>query len=227
MLFRALWGTTLASLSALFLSPGLALAQEPESAETAPDQEEPPALVPLRSDLVGGHFQVGLTGVLSFPFGSTAKDVGTRTRAGWGGGGIVDLAYGLDRYVALGAYAEWNALGSSKNCTDCTGTFLGTGAFVRYHLGQGLRLDPWVSYGLGYAAFGSEEGPDVAHYSGVEWLRLQVGADWYVTRGFLLGPVLGLSAAHAIERPKLEDPGGPMMRAILGLRIAFDTPGRD
>lgn len=232
MFLRALSVTVLTASVAIVADTTPASAQEPTPAtakEDAADEgdDEPPApTVPFRRDFVGGHFQVGLTGLLAFPFGSVSKDLGTRSRTGWGGGGTVDLTYGLDRFVALGAYAEMNAFGDSKKCQDCTGRLLGSGAFVRYHISQGLRLDPWVSYGVGYFAFGSEETDKLAHYSGLEWMRLSIGADWYVAPSFLIGPVLGLSAGHAIERPDGESPGGPMMRATLGVRFALDAPGR-
>jgi hypothetical protein len=228
MLLRALRVTVLLNLIAILAGTVPALAQQPESAQTSASEEEekPPELVPYRRDWVGGHFQAGVTGQLSFPFGSVAKDVGARTRSGWGGGGVVDLSYGLDRFVALGAYAGMSQLGDGSKCVDCSGTLLGAGAFVRYHVSQGLRIDPWVSYGLGFSGFGGEGSGEVSHYSGVEWLRLQVGADWYLTPSLLLGPVLGLRAAHLIERPLLEDPGGPLMSATLGFRFALDTPGR-
>lgn len=229
MLFRALRVTALSGLIFAAAPPGPAFAEQPPPAtapENAEKEERAPELVPFRRDAIGGHFQVGLTGLVTFPFGSTSKDVGARTRAGWGGGGAIDLTYGVDRYVALGAYAEMGALGESRKCQACTGTFLGSGAFVRYHVSQGLRLDPWVSYGLGFTGFGGKDGDEVSHYSGVEWMRLGVGADWYLSPGLLIGPVFGLSAAHMVERPKLEAPGGPLMRATIGLRIAFDSPGR-
>lgn len=229
MLLRALRVTVLSGLLAAFAATTPAFAQQPESAgDTAPENEDEPSpdLVPFRRDAVGGHFQAGLTGLLAFPFGSSAKDVGTRTRAGWGGGAALDLAYGVDRFVALGAYAEMNWLGDSAKCVDCSGTVLGSGAFVRYHVSQGLRIDPWVSYGVGFLGFGGEDQGDVSTYSGVEWMRLQVGASWYLAPSLLVGPVLALTAAHMVERPDLEEVGGPLMRATLGLRIAFDTPGR-
>lgn len=229
MLLRALRVTALSGLFLGLAVPVPAFAQQPKPADAPPtsrEAEPPRELVPFRRDAVGGHFQAGFTGLLTFPFGSTSKDVGTRTVAGPGGGGIVDLAYGLDRFVALGAYAEMNALGDSRKCGACSGTLVGTGAFVRYHVSQGLRIDPWVSYGLGFAGFGGKDDDEVSHYAGVEWMRLQVGTDWYLAPNLLLGPVFGLSAAHMVERPELEDPGGPLMRATIGLRIAFDSPGR-
>lgn len=229
MFLRALRVTALWALLAASAVPASAFAQQPESADSdtsTETDESPRELVPFRRDTVGGHFQVAVAGLLTFPFGSPAKDVGTRTKAGWGGGAALDLAYGVDRFVALGAYAEMNWLGDSTRCIACKGTLLGTGAFVRYHVSQGLRIDPWVSYGAGFVALRGENEGDVSRYSGVEWMRLQVGADWFLTPSLLVGPVLGLSAAHMVERPSLEDPGGPLMRATLGLRIAFDAPGR-
>ena len=97
---------------------------------------------------------------------------------------------------------------------------------VRYHVGQGLRLDPWVSYGFGLLMYGADSETQTFHYAGLELVRFQLGANWYAGRHLVLGPVLGVSAAHFIDRPEDESSGGPAMRGTVGIRFAFDTPGK-
>lgn len=209
-------------------SPSLGHAADdlpPESTARETDSEAP-QLVPFRQDYVGGHFQVGGTGVLLAPFGNVAEDVGHLSRGGPGGGAQIDLGFGVDRFVFLGAYGEVQWLGASDSCSSCSATTIGAGLFARYHLVQGMRFDPWVSYGLGYRGLSSESDDGSTSYVGLEWLRLQLGATWYATSQLGLGPVLQLGAGTMISRPDGESPGGTHFRAQLGLRIALDIPGR-
>src|SRR5690606_34270479 len=123
---------------------------EASSVPPSPEDEEPaPQLVPFRRDAIGQHLQVGATANLLLPFGSVSENVAVWDRSGLGGGGSLDITYGLDRFVALGVYGEMAWLSSSPRCENCSATLLGAGGQVRYHVGQGLKLDPWVSYGFG------------------------------------------------------------------------------
>lgn len=231
MLFRSPSPGALALVLMTAFNPVSALADDgtPKGPTpiSAPDEDEtPPELVPYRADAVQGHLVVGLTGSLEFPFGSVSDGVLARERSGWGGGGTIDLSYGVDRFVALGAYGGVSRLGPSNRCEGCTASLLGAGGLVSYHISQGLKLDPWISYGFGIVAFGNEDEAFNSHYSGLEIIRLQVGANWYGSRHFILGPTAGLSIAHLYNRPPEETSGGPLVRALLGLRVGFDVPGR-
>jgi hypothetical protein len=199
---------------------------EPSLTAPVTDDEPPPELVPFRRDAIGKHLQAGITANLLLPFGSVSEAVAVWSRAGLGGSGTLDVTYGLDRFVALGIYGEMGWFGNSGACGDCSATLLGAGGQVRYHVGQGLRFDPWVSYGLGLLVYGARSDAEVFHYAGLEVVRFQVGANWYANRHLTLGPVLGLGAAHMIDRPEGERSGGPFMRGSVGLRVAFDMPGR-
>jgi len=210
--------------------PTDARGQEPvEASPSQPPEvdEPPPELVPFRRDAIGQHLQAGVTANLLLPFGSVSEGVPISSRSGFGGGGTVDLTYGLDRFVSLGVYGEMAWLGSSPRCgSSCSASSLGAGGMVRYHVGQGLRLDPWVSYGFGLFMYGADSETEAFHYAGLELMRFQLGANWYASRHLLLGPVFGLSAAHFIDRPAGESSGGPVIRGTFGIRIAFDVPGR-
>jgi hypothetical protein len=208
--------------------PCVARASDDSSSSSTDGEDEnaAPELVPFRQDYVGGHFQIGATGVLLTPFGNVAKDVGHLSRGGPGGGAQVDLGFGVDRHVFLGAYGEMQWLGKSDSCSLCSANTIGAGLFARYHLVQGMRFDPWVSYGLGYRGLSSDDGETSKSYVGLEWMRLQLGATWYATAQLGLGPVLQLGAGTMIGRPDEEAAGGIHFRAQLGLRLALDLPGR-
>lgn len=209
------------------LAPCLALAETDSATATpATAEEEPVELVPYPTDYVGGHFQIGATGLLTSPFGNVSKDVSHLARSGPGGGAGLDLGFGVDRFVFLGAYGEMQWLGSSDACPSCSGTTIGAGLFARYHIVQGMRFDPWVSYGIGYRSLSSTNDTTSNDYVGLEWLRLQLGATWFATSGLGFGPVLQLGAGTMIGRPDGESAGGTNFRASLGLRIALDVPGR-
>lgn len=228
---KAALGAFLVCLTA----PGTLFAAEPESgrgsdafpSSDGPEDEEP-ALppVPLKTDKVGGHFQVGAGGTLAQPFGNVAEDVRSRYRGGIGGGPQFDLGYGLDRFVFVGAYGEMQWLSEAQVCADCSGSTWGAGLFVRYHLVQGSRLDPWLSYGVGYRSLSSDSKGESLSYAGIEWMRLQFGATWFATPHLGLGPVIQLGAGTMTNRPTSEDAGGTNFRFQLGLRVALDFPGR-
>jgi hypothetical protein len=207
--------------------------EEPKRPEPLPgdqlDEEEPePPLIPPAADTLAGH--VDVTGSIAFavPFGQLEEGVDQTSVIGSGHGVGLDIGIGVSRTVAIGAWGQALALGDSDDCIDCSGASLAFGGFVRYHLVQGVRFDPWMSAGLGYrtTTFSGVPGGDV-DYSGIEWLRLQVGGDWYPFSHVGLGPFMeldmgiygdksvgsiGESAAHWLFQT--------------GLRITLDIPGR-
>lgn len=228
---KAALGAFLVCLTA----PGALFAEEPgdgrgsDAAPTleAPEEEEPsPPKVPLQKDKVGGHFQIGVGGTMVQPFGNVAEDVGSRYRGGMGGGPQIDLGFGLDRFVFVGTYGEMQWLSEASVCAECSGMTWGAGLFVRYHLVQGSRLDPWLSYGVGYRALAAESQGQSLSYAGVEWMRLQFGATWFKTPNLGLGPIIQLGAGTMTTRPATESPGGASFRFQVGLRVALDLPGR-
>jgi hypothetical protein len=155
-----------------------------------------------------------------------AQDVPQAAHAGFGEGLQGDLSYGLSRHLMLGAYVEQSWLGGSNKCSDCNAQSFGAGAFARYYLAQGLRLNPWLSYGLGYTDLRSSGSQQDATYAGLDWMRLQMGTDWSVAKYFSVGPTVGLNAGTMVDRPAGEFVGGPYVRFHFGLRLALDFPGR-
>lgn len=188
-------------------------------------QEEPPASIPFEKDQVGGHLQVVLGGGYAAPFGHIAHTVKSTARSGDGWGGMGELSYGLDRSVVVGAYGEYQGLGSSGRCPSCRASSWGGGLFVGYHFVQGLRFDPYVSYGLGYRAISSKGTNSDSSYQGLEWLRLQVGGNWFVLPQLGIGPYLQLGGGTMLGLPNDEEVKGSYWRLQAGIRITLDLPG--
>lgn len=186
-----------------------------------------PVLAPFAGDSLSGQFQVGVGGMFSVPFGEVSPGVDIFPKTDVGFGPAIDLGLGVARHFVVGAYGEVTFHGAASQCVDCSSQSWATGAFVRYHLVQGLRFDPWVSYGIGYRALNTDSasGRD-SQYGGLEWLRVQFGGDWYATRQLGFGPFVELGAASFLSRPANEEAGGVNWRFQSGIRILLDLPGR-
>jgi hypothetical protein len=212
-------------LVAALCSPSLAHASELSADEPKAPTEEV-ELVPLKLDHLGGHFLLSLQGAFVAPFGRLSQDVESLERSGNAFGTGLHLGYGLDRYVSAGAYGEMDFHWDSKRCPDCSATSIGAGLEVQYHLVQGLRLDPWLSYGVGFRRFAAEVEQTHPKYWGLEWLRVAIGADWFALSQFALGPFAQFTAATMLKTPGQEDIGGTSWRYLMGLNVLFDLPGR-
>lgn len=213
-----------ALLLPLFWMAEAKAAEPPPADDSGPEKTPPP--VPYQPDGVGGHFLLGVTGNFAVPFGHLAEEVSYRDRAGDGWGGLVDVGFGLDRYVVLGAYGEALWLGDSTACMTCSATSFGAGGFVRYHFAQGLRIDPWISYGIGFRQLSTESVARDHDYSGLEWFRLQLGATWSILPQLGLGPVMQFTGATMLATPDGQEIGGSSWTFQLGIRMSLDLPGR-
>ncbi len=79
------------------------------------------------------------------PFGELPDHNNNAANLGAGLGVAGDLGFGLSRSVVIGAWGTFASYGSN-------GTSFGVGPFVRYHLVQGVRFDPWIFLGAGFGA---------------------------------------------------------------------------
>lgn len=205
------------------------VAPEPAPAAPAPPvAEEPaPAAASLPSDTRSGHFVLGLRGGFAIPFGEASKGVDVYPLADVGFSAGADVGIGISRHVEIGLNGEMQLHGDASQCIGCSSSGLAVGAFVRYHLVQGLRFDPWLAVGLGYRGLQVERpsGSDL-DYAGLEWLRIQFGGDWYGFSRLGIGPFLDLGATSFLDVPAGEDRGGVNWRFQSGLRIVLDHPGK-
>jgi len=155
-----------------------------------------------------------------------AKDTPHTSVTGIGAGYGLDLSVGLAEELTLGAYGDLLILDRRANCAECAPVSYGLGLTVRYHLVQGLRFDPWASYGIGAMALSGVAPNGEGSYVGIEWMRLSFGGDWYALRNLGLGPYVELGAGSFWQAPAGEEPGGVQFRFQMGMRIVLDIPGR-
>ncbi len=198
------------------------------------DEDETPdvgsvlPLIPPAVDTLGGHFDLSGSAGVAVPFGELQQNTSVSSKMGVGWGFGAELGYGVSRSVVVGVWGQALRLGSSSSCSACSTTSLAIGPFVQYHLVQGTRFDPWMSAGLGFRTTkitGAPQG-DLS-YSGLEWLRLRVGGDWYAFSKFGFGPFLELDAGHYLSTPSQITGGASAHLAFTaGLRLIVDLPGK-
>jgi hypothetical protein len=209
-----------------------ALEEEPERPRTVTpeledDGPEQP-LTPLAVDTLGGHVMISASVLWAIPFARLEADVDQADWMSAGPGFGIELAYGVSRNVALGVWGQLLMLGDGVDCRDCSTQSLAAGGFVRYHLVQGQRFDPWMSAGIGFRTTAIEQvDGDDRSYSGIEWLRLAVGGDWYAFDNLGFGPYLELDMGRYTSRsPALSDGSANHWHFVTGARITFDAPGK-
>jgi hypothetical protein len=187
--------------------------------------EPPPEPLPETVDTLGGHLMIAASGGLAAPFGSLQTGVSQADVFSSGGYLALDVGFGVSRTTVLGIAGDLAFLAADPDCHDaCSATSLALGAFVRYHLVQGLSFDPWASAGIGWRQTRFED--DIT-YSGIDWARVAIGGDWYFIDNLGIGPVLGLTATTFFSRSEGEFNGGTVaMTFFLGGRLVFDTPGK-
>jgi hypothetical protein len=227
--FRLLVLLALASASATARAEPLL---QPPSPVPAPNDDAPlPPLVPPASDTVGGHLVLGVNGGFVVPWGDLAEGA-SATDLGSGTGFGLDLGYGVSRSVVIGVWGQYANFAESTDCgTDpddpgCTASSYALGPFVRYHIVQGTRFDPWMLAGLGYRAMSVKSSSGTVDYSGVEWLRLALGGDYYPLGNVGFGPFVELDVGVFGTRPPESGGSMPHFNLVAGLRIVLDVPGK-
>ncbi len=207
--------------------------QTADNSDDADDDDTPeagsaPPLVPPALDTLGGHFSLAGSAGVAVPFGDLQQGAAQSRAMGAGWGFGAELGYGVSRSVVVGVWGQGLKLGGGSSCKDCSTTSFAGGPFVRYHLVQGTRFDPWMSAGLGFRTtrITGGAGGDLS-YSGLEWLRLRVGGDWYAFSNFGFGPFFELDAGHYFSRPSQASGSASTHLAFTtGLRLIVDLPGK-
>jgi hypothetical protein len=190
-----------------------------------PDDEEPEVpMTPPAPDTLGGHFVASAGAAFVNPSGHYSSSVDEEASWGWLVGG--DVGFGVSRSVVVGGWGHYQDLPGPDSCEECTATTWAVGPFVRFHLVQGLRFDPWMGFSLGYrkSTLASPDG-DLS-FSGFDWARIQVGGDWYAFKSVGLGPFLEVGSGGFFSRP--EDTGNLRTHWYFaaGFRLVLDVPGK-
>ncbi|MDX2051130.1 MAG: hypothetical protein SFV15_01985 [Polyangiaceae bacterium] len=137
-----------------------------------------------------------------------------------------EALYGLSRDVALGLWGHWDEYSAPSSCSGCSGHSVAFGPSVTYRLTQGTRLDPWASFGMGYSFTSVKVTGTELSFSGPEWARLGLGADWYLGSSILLGPFAELTVGQNQTVPSDGSEGAAHFRLLGGLRVGLTTTSR-
>ena len=179
-----------------------------------PTEADQPALeaIPSARDTLGGHFVLGASAGAKWAFGSHSNALGA------GLGLNLDLGYGLGRNLLLGAWGEFDSYSAASGCNACSGKSFAGGPFLRYHLVQGTRFDPWGALAVGVRSTTVDIGSSSASHVGPEYLKLTLGGDWYVTANVGIGPYVTFDLGSY----------GTSSHSGLGtgLRLVLDLPGK-
>jgi hypothetical protein len=176
--------------------------------------------IPNARDTLGGHFVLGASVGAKWQFGSLEQDRKLNNFLGTALSLKLDLGYGISRNVVLGVWGEFDAHSVPSDCRLCDGgkSFAG-GPFIRYHLVQGTRFDPWGMFALGVRSTSVDTDLGSKDYFGVDIMKLSVGGDWYPTSNLGFGPYVtfdwgtyGSSGGHT--------------GLSTGLRLVLDLPGK-
>ena len=179
-----------------------------------PAEPDSPPLEPIPSarDTLGGHFVLGAGAGAKWAFGSHSGVLDT------GLGLNLDLGYGVGRNLVLGLWGEFDTYSTTTSCGDCSGKSVAGGPFLRYHIVQGTRFDPWGELAVGVRSTTVDVRGASDNHVGPDFLKLTLGGDWYPTSNVGFGPYVTFdigtydSSSHS--------------GLGTGLRVVLDFPGK-
>jgi len=189
-------------------------------------QGEPAAAAPAPPSTMARHLNLALGAAWGTHAGSLASSAGYDRNVGQSLSLQGQLAWGLSRHVAVGLAVDWDSFAGADNCGDCSASAVAVGPMVQYHLVQGTRFDPWLAAGVAWRSLEVRGAPDAGTYGGYDWLRLQLGGDWYATSLFGLGPYLGMNLSRFPSRPDGAGSAATAWSFLTGFRVVLDTPGK-
>jgi hypothetical protein len=198
-------------------APGKASSSKP------PEEDAESARIPLARDTLGGHIAVGAAASLYLPYGSLQEGQAQTDLMDPGFGFRLDAGYGVSRTVVLGVYGEFASPQGDGVWAGKRAQSISAGPFIRYHLVQGVRFDPWVGFGVGFrrTSHGDES------YTGFDFARLQLGGDFYGLSQFGFGPLVEFAMGTFVAADGVAL-GTKSVNANLtvGIRFTFDGPGK-
>jgi hypothetical protein len=203
---------------------------------------------PAAPDWRTGHIYIIPTLGIVGPAGEVGANTPSTQVAGLGYtyGGI--LGVGISRHGSIQIFGDRSVFSNPATCTTggCGGSAYSFGAGVTYHLAQGIALDPWGSFGMGYrSSIFSVIAPNAVAingtnyasgalvpqaYQGFDVARIAFGGDFYPVPWLGFGPFVEVDAGANLHRPfplvalppnTIE---GPKAYAFfqIGVRVAFD-----
>lgn len=199
----------------------------PPSVHVVDDSDPEPTFTPRAKDLLGSHVLIGAGIAPTWSLGELGSSLPATRGLGIGFGARGDAGIGVSRSVVVGAWGGFAGFSDGRRCDSCAGRAISVGPFVRYHLVQGFRLDPWLMMGAAYRQLSFEDASGVRQkFSGVEWLHLELGADYYALSGLGFGPYGALGLSTYGSRPDVAGSASVNVDLSVGLRFFLDLPGR-
>jgi hypothetical protein len=187
-----------------------------------------------RDNTLAGRVLISGSAALFVPTGHLDESTHQRERMGAGPGFALDLGFGVAGNLVVGAWGQYAFVGPGTGCHDCATSTIAAGGFAAYHLRANGSFDPWASAGLGYRTTSIGKGvvaPTTA-YSGFEWLRVRLGADWYALDKVGFGGFVELDGGTYTRKTEgsLTNPdftnSAPHWALLAGASVAFDSFGR-
>jgi len=177
------------------LVPSLAHAQpQPAEANGGFDRALAPADHAFEIAVDAGYAQGG--GKLGGNLGSL-EDV-----AGPGGAVEIDVGYRLIPELSLGVYGTFSTAQKGDKLASNTDVLGATaGIQAAWHFRPDHAVDPWVSLGTGWNGLwlNQASGKNTA-LQGFELARLQVGADYRISKDVAIAPVVGASLSLFVSQ---------------------------
>lgn len=191
--------------------------------EESDEQEEVPPVIPPAADMRSGHFVGAIGGAFLFPVGRVEQDasLGDLTV---GPAFMLDLGFGISRTTVLAVAGQYGLPGRGDACANCDPSTWAVGPFLRYHLVQGLRFDPWMAAGIGVRGVHFDSSRS---YVAIDWVKLQVGGDWYPWSSIGFGPFAEFDFGSAIKASEGDLQNTALIvHTLLGIRAVLDVPGK-
>jgi hypothetical protein len=176
------------------LVPAVALAQ-PEPEVSAGFDHEVPA--------VQHAFEIGVAAGYSQGGGKLGGNMGNlEDIAGPGSAVEVDLGYRILPQLSVGVYGTFSANQEGDNLANDTDVLGATaGVQAAWHFRPDRSVDPWVSLGTGWKGLWlNPPTGKTTSLQGLELARLQVGADYRISKDISIAPVIGASASLFISQ---------------------------
>ncbi len=211
------------------VAPAAAPAPAAPAVVVVPNEPDQPVLEPIPSahDTLGHHFVIGGAFGAKWPFGSLVNGAKQNQSLGAGLALNLDLGFGVSRNVVLGVWGEFDDFSSPSACPSCSTKSFAGGPFLRYHIVQGTRFDPWgaIALGLRQTKLDPGAGNATSSFFGPDWLRLTLGGDWYPLANLGIGPYVEFDVGAYNSHP---GSAGVALHTGLGtgLRVVLDFPGK-
>jgi hypothetical protein len=212
------------------LIPALAYAQPAsESSEDTGGFDH--AVAPVRS-----AFEIGVGTGYTQGAGKLGGDMGKLQDVSGPGGLIeVDLGYRIIPELSIGAYGTFSKFQKGDDLASGTDVIGATaGIQAAWHFRPDRSVDPWISLGGGWKGLWLDpSNGKTTSLQGLELARLQLGADYRVSKDVAIAPVIGASlstfisqdSAMTTDLTELQDKQ-VAFTGFAGLSGRFDLGGR-